>query len=153
MHTASQTRGCSQNRGNSLHCRCNVQAQQAVAVLAAECAAATAAHTSSSNGSGPAAAADVGLLGEASADSIDSHRSGNGSHPPQQATGNSLPVLLCGDMNAEPECSACEVSSACVRSARCLHMLHGMLCDATSTRAHPLLGHELDPYSWTLWVL
>jgi hypothetical protein len=87
------------------------QAQQAVLALAAECAAAAPAHSSScGNGSGPAAATHA-QWSDADASNFDSKRSGNGSHPPVQPSGGCLPVLLCGDMNAEPESSACEVRS------------------------------------------
>lgn len=107
------------------------QAEQAVAVLAEAAAAAPAAHASTSgNGSGPAEPASAqspdaaryndsrGTASPPAAEqALDSRSSGNGSHPAEQPVGGRLPVLLCGDMNAEPDSSACEVRSPCCTSA------------------------------------
>lgn len=95
------------------------QAQQAVGLLAAD-AAGAATPGPSSNGSLPEASVSMqvpsdsnsnssGLsAGDLAAQDTARHSSGNGSHPPEGAAAGRMPVLLCGDMNAEPHSSACQ---------------------------------------------
>lgn len=126
-----------------LQCCYHLQAQQAVTALAAERKAATEAQCSGGgNGSGPGTAADARWT-DASASSLDSKHSSNGSHPPAQPLGGSLPVLLCGDMNAEPESSACEVRSGCTCFA---HLRQG--CIPCLYEADPTLALQ-----WLQWLL
>ena len=109
---------------SNLQCCYHLQAQQAVTALAAEREAVTGAQCSGGgNGCGPGPAADARGT-DASASSLDSKHSSNGSHPPAQPSGGSLPVLLCGDMNAEPESSACEV---CSSRACCAQLLQACM--------------------------
>lgn len=102
-------------------CVCGMQAQQAADLLAADAAGAAAPGPSSNsslpeapgseqappgasgNGSGP-------LAGDSATKDTSGHSSGNGSHPPEGVAAGRIPVLLCGDMNAEPHSAACQVT-------------------------------------------